>query len=100
MNNNNKFYVRDGQLVKYFNTVPEVVSFLEEVVKLKYNMNRQEWMQHVADLGYGFGVDNEKGQVFVESLSQNLEVGVVKEGKNIRTNIYEATNFSNPGYGD
>lgn len=95
----NKFYVRDGQLVKYFTDVKEVVLFLEKVVKAKTNMTRPEWMQHIIDLGHGY--DDSSGKIFVDSLQSQVEIGVVQQnGKHVRCNIHEATDFLKPEYGN
>lgn len=95
----NKFYVRDGRNIKYFDSTQEVVSFLEKVVELKLKSNRKEWMQHVIDLGHGY--DDSLGKTFVESMSSHVEIGTVKkDGKHLRCNIFEATTFSDPAFGD
>jgi hypothetical protein len=95
----NKFYVKDGQHLKYFSSVPEVVSFLEQVVKLKLKTTRSEWMQHIRDLGHGY--DDALGRTFTESLADHVEVGVVQNGgKLVRCSIHEATAFTKPEYGD
>lgn len=94
----NTFYVKDGRQIKYLNSVPEVVSFLELVVKEKTKMNRAEWMQHNIDLGHG--PDDRDGKNFVESMQELVEVGVSRGKKLIRCSIYEATAFTKPEYGD
>jgi hypothetical protein len=95
----NKFYVRDVGNIKYFNSVPEVISFLEKVVQVKLHMSRPQWMQHVVDLGHGN--DEPTGNNFVNSLSEQVEIGAVqKDGKHVRCNIFEATGFSKEEYGD
>ena len=92
----NKFYVRDGKLIKYFDAVSQVVSFLEMVVKEKCNMTRPEWQQHIVDLGHG-----PDERAFVDSLQEQVEIGCVqRDGKHVRCNIYEATVFKKVEYGD
>lgn len=95
----NKFYVRDSGNIKYFNEVSQVVSFLEQVVKLKLKMTRAEWMQHNMELGSG--PDDSTGVVFTETMASQVEIGVVqKENRHVRCNIFEATQFKTEGYGD
>lgn len=95
----NKFYVRDGNNIKYFGQVNEVVKFLEQVVKLKLKMSRAEWMQHNMELGSG--PDDSTGVVFTETMASQVEIGVVqKENRHVRCNIFEATQFKTEGYGD
>ena len=95
----NKFYVKDGKLIKYFTEVSEVVSFLEKVVQVKLGMNRTMWMQHIIDLGHGY--DDAAGKTFTESLAGEVEIGVVqREGNHVRCSIFEATSFTKPEFGD
>jgi hypothetical protein len=94
----NNFYVKDGKQVKYLNTVPEVVAFLELVIKEKTKMTRSQWMQHNMDLGHG--PDDENGKNFVDSMQELVEIGVVRGKKCIRCSIFEATMFTDPAYGD
>jgi hypothetical protein len=95
----NKFYVKDGNLVKYFTSVPDVISFLEQVVTLKLKTTRTDWMNHMRDLGHGY--DDSLGRMFTESLQNHVEIGSVSsEGKLVRCNIHEATLFEKPEYGD
>ena len=95
----NKFYVRENRNIKYFNQVSDVVSFLEQVVKLKLKMTRNEWMQHIRDLGHG--PDDADGKNFTESLADQVEIGVVQSNnKHVRCSIFEATQFTQPEYGD
>jgi len=94
-----QFYVRDCGKTKYFNSIPEVVSFLEKVVELKMKMTRSKWMEHVIDLGYG--ADDRNGRVFTESMSEQVEVGTVQnDGKHVRCNIFESTAYKDAAYGD
>jgi hypothetical protein len=94
----NKFYVRDGG-IKYFDNIPDVIAFLEVVVRLKLKMTRPEWMQHNMDLGHG--PDESSGKNFVDTMASQVEIGCVqKDGKHVRCSIFEATQFSSPEYGD
>lgn len=94
----NKFYVRDGKDIKYFDEVSEVVSFLEKVVFLKCGMNRADWMQHIMDLGHGY--DDNSGRNFTESLAEQVEIGVFGGNRHVRCSIFEATVFKSPEYGN
>jgi hypothetical protein len=95
----NKFYVRDGELIQTFDSKKEVVVFLEKAVVFKIGMGRKQWMEHMADLGYG--PDEPTGQRFIESLQErHFEIGVVRNQKSVRCNIFEATSFNKPEYGN
>lgn len=95
----NKFYVKDGKNVYGFGTINEVVSFLEKLLVHKTKMTRKQWMENLADLGYG--PDEPTGNRFVTSLQErHFEIGVFRNQKTVRCNIYEATAFKNPEYGN
>ena len=95
----NKFFVKDRNQIRYFTNVSDVVLFLELVVKEKLKMNRSEWMQHVMDLGHG--PDDTAGRSFVDTMQNHVEIGCVqKNGKCVRCNIFEATQFNDPAYRD
>ena len=95
----NKFYVRDGELIQSLNSINEVVAFLEKAVVFKTGMNRKQWMENLADLGYG--PDESTGQRFVESLQErHFEIGAFRNEKTVRCNIFEATSFKKPEYGN
>lgn len=92
----NKFYVRDGSLVKYFTVMSDVIRFLELVVNEKLKMNRRDWTQHMVDLGHG-----NDDRSFVDSMQPHVEIGCVQSnGKHVRCNIFEAVIFRKPEYGD
>lgn len=95
----NKFYVKDGGNVYGFGTVNEVVSFLEKLLFHKTKMTRKQWMENVTDLGHG--PDEPTGKRFVDSLQENqFEIGVLRNQKTVRCNIFEATAFQKPEYGN
>lgn len=94
----NKFYVKDGSNVYGFGTINEVVVFLEKLLVHKTKITRKQWMENLADLGYG--PDEPTGNRFVNSLQERFEIGVFRNQKTIRCNIYEATAFQKPEYGN
>lgn len=95
----NKFYVKDGRQLYGFNSIQEVILFLEKAVISKTGMNRKTWMENMADLGYG--TDESTGKRFVDSLQErHFEIGVLRNNKPVRCNIFEALAFKKPEYGD
>lgn len=95
----NKFYVKENNSVYGFGTINEVVSFLEKLLVHKNKITRKQWMEHMADLGYG--PDEPTGQRFVESLQErHFEIGVFRNEKPVRCNIFEAIAFKKPEYGN
>lgn len=91
-----KYYILDRQVSKQpaiFNSVPEVVSTLEKVVQYKFKVTRKQYMQNLIDLGYG--VDDNIGRTFTESMAEHVEIGVIKpNGACVRCNIHEAAHHA------
>lgn len=96
-----KFYVQDSTIGQYvtFNTVPELVRYLgETVVPKAFGLTRAQYMQNLIDLGYGY--DDAQGVTLTRALSEQFNIGVVRAGKYIRTDVHEATQFLTEEYGD
>ena len=94
---NIKYYVMDrtvGNSPIFFDTLNEVVSHLEGTVIRTSRVNRKQYMDNLAD--FGFGPDDAQGKSFTDSVTEHLgiETGIVKQGKCIRCNIHEATYYA------
>jgi hypothetical protein len=97
----NKFYVQDNTVGKYviFNTVPELVRYLgESIVPRAFKLTRAQYMQNLADLGHG--PDDRDGVTLTRALAEQFNIGVVRNGSYVRTDVHEATQFLTEGYGD
>ena len=97
----NKFYVQDTTLGKYvqFNTVAELVSYLGNVlVPRAFNLNRRQYTQNLTDLGHG--ADDRDGVTLTRALSEQFNIGVVRNNSYVRTDVHTATKFLSEGYGD
>ena len=85
-----KFYIHDTTISNepiVYGSILEIVKHLEGTVQRKFNLNRQQYMQNVSDLGYGD--DDELGATFVSCLSEHFNIGVVQDNRYIKTNIHE-----------
>ena len=52
-----RYYIIDNTIRKdpfIYNSVNEVVKHLESSVQRKFRQTRQQYMQHLIDLGYGY----------------------------------------------
>lgn len=90
-----KYYIIDKQVSNQpaiFNSLNEVVNTLERVVQYKFKMTRKQYMQNLIDLGHG--VDDPLGRTFTESMSDYVEIGVIKNNACVRCNIHEVTHYS------
>ena len=94
------YYTQDPTIGKYvqFNNVSEVVAYLETMVQKIHGMNRKQYMQNLIELGYGY--DDPQGVTFTRSLSEEFNIGVVKDGKYVKTDIHAVHSYMKPEFGD
>lgn len=96
-----KYYLQDstvGNHVFYFNTVKEVVSYFNVLIPRAFGVNRNQYVQHLIDLGHGY--DDPDGVTLTQALAEQFNMGIVKNGKHERTNIHQASKFLKEEYGD
>lgn len=96
-----KFYVNNTVIGKviYFNTVPELVAYLGDIlVPLFFKKPKAQYLQYLAELGHGY--DDGTGIVLTRALSESFDIGVVKDGRHVRTDVHIAAKFADEGYGD
>ena len=87
-----KYYLIDNKTPIYFEKFDAVIKYLETMLVGMYKLNRQQFMQNYADLGYG--VDEPTHKNFLDAMSEQVEIGVIRNKTRIRCNIYEATHYS------
>ena len=86
-----KYYIVDttqSNDIKSFDTLKGLVEHLEGTVKRKFKRNRADYMDNLVSLGYGY--DDAEGATFTTSLSEHFNIGVIRNGKPLRTNVHEA----------
>lgn len=91
----NKFYIVDSTLnnkVYLYDNVAQIVKHLEGSVQRKFRQTRQQYMQNLIDLGYGY--DDREGKVFTQSLSEHFNIGVVNQNNYKKCNIHEVSQYS------
>lgn len=94
------YYIQDSTLNgKYihFKTIPELISYLEGVVFRSHRLNRQQYMQNLIDLGYGY--DDAQGATFTRSLAEEFNIGIIQDGKYLKTDVHSVQAFSKPEFG-
>lgn len=92
-----KYYIIDKTISKdpiYFNNLNEVISHLEGSCKRLFGLSRRDYMLNLADLGHAS--DEPTGKTFIEAMSSlnSLNIGLVKDHRLVRCNIFEATYYS------
>lgn len=85
-----KYYIVDSTLKNSptltFESVGQTIAHLKTMVQRKLNMNYEQYLTHLADLGH-FGYDERE---FYESLRDTFNSGVIRGNKLLRCSIYEA----------
>jgi len=87
-----KYYIVDtteSSAPKIFDSLRGLVNHLEGTVRRKFRLDRKSYMDNLISLGYGY--DDTDGATFTTSMSEHFNIGIVKEGKLLRTNVHEAT---------
>lgn len=87
-----KYYIVDttqSNEPKSFDTLQGLVKHLEGTVKRKFRCDRTAYMDNLVSLGYGY--DDTEGATFTTSLSEHFNIGIIRNGKLLRTNVHEAT---------
>lgn len=91
-----KYYVVDTTLSSsepvIFDSLQSLVAHLEGSVRRKLSLTRDEYMNNLISLGHGY--DDDEGATFTSAMAEEFNIGVVRSGKFLRTNVHEAT-YSN-----
>ena len=86
-----KYYIVDSTLKNTptltFDSVGQTIAYMKTMVERKLNMNYEQYLTHLADLGH-FGYDERE---FYESLRDTFNTGVLRGNQLLRCSIYEAT---------
>jgi len=96
----NKFYIFDSTVGRYvtFNTVPELVAYFNFLIPRAFKMSRKEYVQNLVDLGYGY--DDAQGVMLTRVLSEQFNIGIIRDNAPIRTDVHAVSNFQKAEYGD
>lgn len=98
-----KYYIVDTTLSntpKVYTSLQEVIHHLEGTVQRQFKLTRAQYMQNLIELGHGY--DDDGGITFAQSMAESFNMGIIKQGNYVRTNIHEATNHNTyrQQYGD
>lgn len=97
-----KYYIQDttiGNKIIYFDKINELVSYFNNLIPRAYGINRNQYVQNLIDLGYGY--DDADGVTLTQVLSEQFNIGVVrKNGKHEKTDVHQASRFLKDEYGD
>jgi hypothetical protein len=88
--------VRPAQEVT-FKRYDEAVRYLEQVVIRTTGMSRRQRMQELESIGHGY--DDPDAIHFVQSMAEQVEIGVIREGRRMRCDI-TTMRYDKAEYGD
>lgn len=84
------YYIKDTTIneIVYKDSIPDMVTYLEDVCQRYFKQNRSTYMDNMISLGFGY--DDSDGITFTNLLADKFEIGVKRsDGKLVRTNIHE-----------
>jgi hypothetical protein len=90
------YYILDTTVGKspiFFNTLNEVIKHLEGSCQRLHGLSREQYMQNLADLGHS--ADEATGRNFIVAMSDTLNVGLVKDNRLLRCDVFAATHYAN-----
>jgi len=96
----NKLYIQDATIGQYvtFNTVQELVLYLNSMIPRAFNMPRDKYVQNLIDLGYGY--DDRDGVTLTRAMAEQFNIGVIKNNTYVRTDVHSISRFQQEEYGD
>lgn len=96
----NTLYIQDSTIGKYvtFNTVAELVKYIsDQIVPRAFKLTRAQYMQNLIDLGYGY--DDIDGVTLTRAVADQFNIGVIKNGNYMRTDVHTADAFNKDEFG-
>ena len=99
---NTIFYVRDKTLnppkERQFNAYPQLVQYLDEMCQRAYRQTKKQRTQLLEELGNG--ADDYNSTLFVRSMQEQFEIGVIRDGRRTQCDVTTMVAFQKPEYGD
>ena len=95
-----KFYIQDATINRYvtFDTLPELVKYINNMIPRAFNMSREQYVQNLIDLGHGY--DDPEGVMVTRAISEEFNVGVIKNNTCVKTDVHTAAAYQKEEYGN
>lgn len=97
-----QFYVVDTTIQpaqeRRFNNYPDMVNYFDGMSKRAYGQDRKQRTRLLEEIGYG--TDDRNATLFVRSIQEKFETGVVRDGRRTQCDIASIVAFQKPEYGD
>ena len=99
---NTIFYVKDKTLnpeqEQMFKSYPQLVQYLSEMCQRAYKQTKLQRTQLLEELGNG--ADDYNSTLFVRSMQEQFEIGVIRNGRRTQCDVTTLVAFQKPEYGD
>ena len=99
---NATFYVRDTTVhppvVRHFALYPELVTHLDGMCQRAFKKTKKQQIQLLEECGYG--ADDYNATLFVRSMQEQFEIGVIRDGRLTQCDVTVMVAFQKPEYGD
>jgi hypothetical protein len=96
------FYVIDTTLKpsqeKRFQSYTGLVRYLEGISQRAYSQTRQQRAILLEEIGYG--VDDRNATLFVRSIQEKFEIGVIRDGRRTQCDVTTIVAYQKPEFGD
>ena len=94
------YYIQDPSVGKYshFNTVLELVTYLEGMIQRTHKVTRKQYMQNLIELGYGY--DDPNGVTFTRAMADEFNLGVIRGGSYVKSDVHSDSRFSQKEFGN
>jgi hypothetical protein len=95
-----KFYVQNPKTKQFttLNSLPELIRVLEQLCLSIHGVNRTHYMQNLIELGYGY--DDELNVTFARAMSEDVNMGIIRNDQYIRCDVHNIERFQKAEYGD
>lgn len=81
-----------------FNNYIDVVNHLSTMSKREYGQDRVQRTILLEEIGYG--QDDRNATLFVRSMQEKFDVGVIRDNRRVRCDITTIVAYQKPEYGD
>lgn len=95
-----KYYILDSTVNKEarFGSYKELVTYLEQLCQRKFRQTRKQRMIMLEEIGHGY--DDTDSVVFVRSMAEVFDIGILREGNRVRCDVTSASLFNKEEYGN
>lgn len=99
---NTLFYVRDKTVNppqdRSFNAYHRLVEYLGQMCQRAYGQSKDARTRLLEELGNG--ADDHNSTLFVRSMQEQFEIGVIRDGRRTQCDVTTLVAFQKPEYGD